>query len=50
MLKRIEGDGLMAPLQVIQALSNSGVVTMGMIKKYLSDNIERERKEIVSVS
>ncbi|KAL1959130.1 hypothetical protein VTO42DRAFT_2917 [Malbranchea cinnamomea] len=47
-LKRIEGDGLMAPLQVIQALSNNGAVTMGMIKKYLSDNIERERKEILN--
>ena len=49
-LKRIEGDGLMAPLQVIQALSNNGVVTMGMIKQYLSENIERERKEIINVS
>ena len=49
-LKRIEGDGLMAPLQVIQSLSSSSVVTMGMIKKYLSENIERERKEILNVS
>ncbi|KAL1985395.1 hypothetical protein VTN96DRAFT_7956 [Rasamsonia emersonii] len=45
-LRKIDEDGLMAPLQVIQALSNNAVVTMGMIKKYLSDNIERERKEI----
>ncbi|EEP79806.1 conserved hypothetical protein [Uncinocarpus reesii 1704] len=45
-LKRIDRDGLMSPLQVIQTLSNSAVVTMGMIKKYLSDNIERDRKEI----
>jgi len=37
---------LMAPLQVIQALSKNAVVTMGMIKKYLSENIARERKEI----
>jgi vacuolar protein sorting-associated protein 11 len=49
-LKKIEEDGLMAPLQVIQALSNNGVVSMGMVKKYLSDNIERERKEISTVS
>ncbi|EAW06717.1 tethering complex subunit PEP5 [Aspergillus clavatus NRRL 1] len=45
-LKRIHEDGLMSPLQVIQALSNNSVVTMGRVKKYLSDNIERERKEI----
>ncbi|KAL3479301.1 hypothetical protein BJX99DRAFT_222343 [Aspergillus californicus] len=47
-LKRIADDGLMSPLQVIQALSNNAVVTMGRVKKYLSDNIERERKEISS--
>lgn len=48
-LKRIDQDGLLSPLQVIQTLSNNAVVTMGMIKKYLSDNIERERKEISNV-
>ncbi|KKK24724.1 vacuolar protein [Aspergillus rambellii] len=47
-LKRIDEDGLMSPLQVIQTLSNNAVVTMGRVKKYLSDNIERERKEISS--
>ncbi|KAL8798868.1 MAG: hypothetical protein Q9182_006324 [Xanthomendoza sp. 2 TL-2023] len=45
-LKKIDEDGLMAPLQVIQTLSTNAVATMGMIKKYLSDTIERERKEI----
>ncbi|KAI4207674.1 MAG: hypothetical protein LQ348_000522 [Seirophora lacunosa] len=45
-LKKIDEDGLMAPLQVIQTLSTKGVATMGMVKKYLSDTIERERKEI----
>lgn len=49
-LKRINNDGLMAPLQVIQTLGSNAVVTMGMIKKYLSENIERERKDISSVS
>lgn len=49
-LKKIDEEGLMAPLQVIQALSTNSVVTMGMIKKYLSQNIERERKEISKVS
>ncbi|KAI1917898.1 Vacuolar protein sorting-associated protein 11 [Ophidiomyces ophidiicola] len=45
-LKRIDRDGLMSPLQVIQTLSNNAVVTMGMVKKYLDDNIQRDRKEI----
>ncbi|GCB20213.1 vacuolar protein sorting-associated protein 11 homolog [Aspergillus awamori] len=45
-LKKIDEGGLMTPLQVIQTLSNNAVVTMGRLKKYLSDNIERERKEI----
>lgn len=49
-LKKIDEDGLMSPLQVIQSLSNNAVVTMGRIKRYLSDNIERERKEISTVS
>ena len=49
-LQRINQDGLLSPLQVIQALSNNAVVTMGRVKKYLSDNIDRERKEITTVS
>lgn len=48
-LRRIDEDGLLSPLQVIQALSNNAVVTMGRVKKYLSDNIDRERKEITTV-
>ncbi|KAL8713063.1 MAG: hypothetical protein Q9220_002923 [cf. Caloplaca sp. 1 TL-2023] len=45
-LKKIDEDDLMAPLQVIQTLSTNAVATMGMVKKYLSDTIEREKKEI----
>ncbi|MCJ1468433.1 hypothetical protein MMC07_007061 [Pseudocyphellaria aurata] len=45
-LRKIDQDGLMAPLQVIQTLSTNAVATMGMVKRYLSDTIERERKEI----
>ena len=48
-LKKIDEDRLMAPLQVIQTLSANDVATMGMVKKYLSDTIERERREIVNV-
>jgi len=47
-LKKIDDDGLMAPLQVIQTLSTNAVATMGMVKTYLQDTIERERKEIAS--
>ena len=49
-LKKIDEDGLMAPLQVIQTLSTNTVATMGMVKKYLSDTIERERREISNVT
>ncbi len=45
-LKKINDDGLMAPLQVIQTLSTNTVATMGMVKKYLSQTVEKERKEI----
>ena len=48
-LKRIDEDGLMAPLQVIKTLSKNAVATMGMVKKYLSDTIEKERKAISNV-
>ncbi|KAF2460758.1 vacuolar protein sorting protein 11 [Lineolata rhizophorae] len=47
-LKKIDEEGLMAPLQVIQTLSTTDVATMGMIKKYLGDTIDRERAEISS--
>ena len=47
-LKKIDEDGLMAPLQVIQTLSTNGVATMGMIKSYLSTTVERERVEIAT--
>lgn len=45
-LRKIDEDGLMAPLQVIQTLSTNAVATMGMVKKYLTGTVERERKEI----
>lgn len=45
-LHKIEADGLMAPLQVIQTLSTNEVATMGVVKKYLTDTISRERDEI----
>ncbi|KAI3320675.1 vacuolar protein sorting protein-like protein [Xylariaceae sp. AK1471] len=47
-LKRIDADGLMAPLQVIQTLGSNAVATMGMIKPYLHETITRERREIAA--
>lgn len=47
-LKKIDEDGLMAPLQVIQTLSTNAVATMGMLKPYLLQTITRERTEIAS--
>ncbi|KAK4999637.1 Vacuolar protein sorting-associated protein 11 [Elasticomyces elasticus] len=47
-LKKIDDDGLMAPLQVVQTLSNNAVATMGLVKQYLSATIEREQSEIAS--
>ncbi|KAG8527671.1 uncharacterized protein KY384_007824 [Bacidia gigantensis] len=45
-LKKIDDDGLMAPLQVIQTLSTNAVATMGLVKQYLSVTIDKERREI----
>ncbi|KAF8544496.1 hypothetical protein BDD12DRAFT_815447 [Trichophaea hybrida] len=47
-LKIIDEQGLMKPLQVVQTLGNNAVATVGMVKRYLGDTIERERKEIKS--
>ncbi|KAH7021144.1 vacuolar membrane protein [Microdochium trichocladiopsis] len=47
-LQKIDEDGLMAPLQVIQTLGANTVATMGMIKPYLSETIARERREIAT--
>ncbi|KAI5864066.1 vacuolar protein sorting-associated protein 11 [Durotheca rogersii] len=47
-LRKIDRDGLMAPLQVIQTLGANAVATMGMIKPYLHETITRERREIAA--
>jgi hypothetical protein len=47
-LKKIDQDGLMAPLQVIQTLSTNSIATMGMVKTYLQHTIDRERSLIAS--
>ncbi|KAL5615301.1 hypothetical protein BROUX41_005350 [Berkeleyomyces rouxiae] len=50
-LSKIDKDRLMAPLQVIQTLvdqaqKSGGIATVGMVKPYLSETIERERRGI----
>ncbi|KAI5804169.1 hypothetical protein DFH27DRAFT_554669 [Peziza echinospora] len=45
-LYKIDELGLMKPLQVVQTLSVNAVATVGMVKKYLGETIQRERKEI----
>jgi vacuolar protein sorting-associated protein 11 len=45
-LRRIDQENLMAPLQVVKILAQGGAVNMGMVKDYLSDNVTRERKEM----
>lgn len=45
-LTKIDKDNLMAPLQVIQTLVGGGVATMGMVKPYLQETINRERRAI----
>lgn len=49
-LNVINEQGLMKPLQVVQTLSTNAVATVGMVKKYLGDTIEKERREIDNVS
>lgn len=48
-LRKIQEDKLMAPLQVIQTLSTNAVATMGLVKSYLRETVGKERKEITEV-
>ncbi|KAI8601539.1 hypothetical protein EDD21DRAFT_105583 [Dissophora ornata] len=44
-LDHIDQQDLLPPLQVVQALSQTSVATIGMIKNYIGRRIEVERKE-----
>ncbi|KAF9158723.1 hypothetical protein DFQ26_007306 [Actinomortierella ambigua] len=46
-LDYIDQHDLLPPLQVVQALSQTSVATIGMIKSYIGRRIEAERKERV---
>jgi hypothetical protein len=45
-LKRIEDDKLLTPLQIVQALGGTGVAHLGVVKGFLAETIERERRDI----
>jgi len=41
---------LLTPLQIVQALSGTGVANLGVVKNFLAETIEKERREIENVS
>ena len=49
-LKKIEDDKLLTPLQIVRALSGTGVAHLGVVKKFLAETIEKERRDIENVS
>lgn len=48
-LKKIEDDKLLSPLQIVQSLSGTGVAHLGVVKKFLAETIEKERRDIENV-
>ena len=48
-LKKIEDDKLLTPLQIVQALSGTGVAHLGVVKRFLAETIEKERRDIENV-
>ena len=48
-LKKIEDDKLLTPLQIVQALSGTGVANLGVVKGFLAETIEKERRDIENV-
>jgi len=48
-LKKIEDDKLLTPLQIVQGLSGTGVAHLGVVKRFLAETIEKERRDIENV-
>ena len=48
-LQKIEDDKLLTPLQIVQALSGTGVAHLGVVKAFLAETIEKERRDIENV-
>jgi hypothetical protein len=49
-LDHIDAEKLMPPIAVIQALSRTGVATVGLVKEYLRKQISTEQEEVDAVS
>jgi hypothetical protein len=49
-LKHIEDEGLMGPLEVVQALGRTGVASVGIVREHLTRAVLQEREEIEAVS
>jgi hypothetical protein len=49
-LDHVDREKIMPPIQVVQALSRTGVVSVGMVRDYFKRQIVAERQEIDSVS
>jgi vacuolar protein sorting-associated protein 11 len=49
-LKKIEDEKLLTPLQIVQALSGTGVAHLGVVKAFLAETIEKERRDIENVN
>ena len=48
-LDHIDAEKLMPPIAVIQALSRTGVATVGLVKEYLRKQISTEQEEVDAV-
>jgi vacuolar protein sorting-associated protein 11 len=48
-LKKIEDDKLLTPLQIVRMLSGTGVAHLGVVKNFLAETIEKERRDIENV-
>jgi len=48
-LKKIEDDKLLTPLQIVKMLSGTGVAHLGVVKDFLAETIEKERRDIENV-
>ncbi|KAI7856217.1 hypothetical protein BDC45DRAFT_581080 [Circinella umbellata] len=45
-INHIDSQDLLPPIQVVQALSQSNVATIGLIKRYIGKKIEHEREDL----
>ena len=49
-LRKCEREGLMSPLQIVQTLAKNEVASVGMIKHFLGDVVEKEKGQVENVS